>query len=146
MMLASLSFFLAFLTYRLVEIPAACFFTRRSVSHKQLVKLGGLASLLLALAAFGLMSHANQQKSTGFYRQLDRAAEDVPELRGECHLSTPFQGLPDASNCVNRSDMGAPDLLLWGTPTRTTIPRCWRSYPESCSFLSCRDPSVLVRH
>lgn len=113
-MLASLSFFLAFLTYRLVEIPAACFFTRRSVSHKQLVKLGGLASLLLALAAFGLMSHANQQKSTGFYRQLDRAAEDVPELRGECHLSTPFQGLPDASNCVNRSDMGAPDLLLWG--------------------------------
>ncbi|NIC08018.1 acyltransferase family protein, partial [Billgrantia bachuensis] len=112
--LAALSFFLAYLTYRWVEKPVASFFTRRSVSNKRLVKLGALSSVLLALAAFGLMSHANQQKSMGFYRQLDSAAEDVPELRGKCHLSAPFQGLPDESICVNRPDIGSPDLLLWG--------------------------------
>lgn len=113
-MLASLSFFLAYLTYRLVEMPTVSFFTRRPVSNKRLVKLGALSSALLALAAFGLMSHANQQKSVGFYRQLESAAEDVPDLRGKCHLSAPFQGLPDEAMCVNRPDMAPPDLLLWG--------------------------------
>ncbi|MGR4069996.1 acyltransferase family protein [Billgrantia sp. C5P2] len=112
--LASLSFLLAYLTYRLVEKPVVGFFTQRSVSNQQLVKLGAFSSVLLALAAFGLMSHANQQKSMGFYRQLESAAEDVPDLRGKCHLSSPFQGLPDESICVNRSDREAPDLLLWG--------------------------------
>ncbi|WP_104205315.1 acyltransferase family protein [Billgrantia saliphila] len=112
--LASLSFGLAYLTYQLVEKPSVGFFAKRSVSHKQLVKLGGLTSILLAFAAFGLMSHANQQKSMGFYRQLESAAEDVPDLRAKCHLSTPYKGLPDESDCVNRPDRESPDLLLWG--------------------------------
>ncbi|WP_162623021.1 acyltransferase family protein [Billgrantia lactosivorans] len=114
LLLAGLALGLAFLTYGLVEKPVAGFFSRRSVSHKQLVRLGGLSSLLLALAAFGLMSHANQQKSEGFYQQLERAAEDMPDLRDGCHLSLPFQGLPDAADCVNRPAAAAPDLLLWG--------------------------------
>ncbi len=112
--LAALSFVLAYLTYKLVEKPAVKFFTKRSVSSKQLVKLGALSSLLLALAAFGLMSHANQQKNSGFYRQLESAAEDMPKLRENCHLSTPYQGLPDESTCMNRPGMKSPDLLLWG--------------------------------
>lgn len=112
--LVALSFVLAYLTYRLVEKPAVRFFKRHSITNKQLVKLGGLSSVLLALAAFGLMSHANQQKSVGLYRQLESAAQEMPDLRAACHLSTPFQGLPEVSTCMNRSETDSPDLLLWG--------------------------------
>jgi peptidoglycan/LPS O-acetylase OafA/YrhL len=113
-LLMCLSFVLAFLSWRVIEVPARNWANSKSVQRRTVLSLAGLVMVLMvALTSLVIHKQGFPDRLHSKGHQYLAGLQDVSPRRKECHSNEVDSPIPVARACVLGSSI-PPSLAVWG--------------------------------